>query len=119
MIHTQYQKIKAFIAKDGSKIRELIHPDTHGNRNQSLAEAMVQPGATTALHKHIKSEEIYHIIHGEGQLTLGEKTFPVASGDTVAILPGTSHCIENTGTQELHLLCCCAPAYSDDDTELV
>jgi hypothetical protein len=32
------------VTKDGSGIRELMHPDRHGNRNQSLAEALVPPG---------------------------------------------------------------------------
>lgn len=43
-----------FTTKDGSTIREIL-PAEH----QSLAEAIVSPGHTTALHYHIKSEEIY------------------------------------------------------------
>jgi mannose-6-phosphate isomerase-like protein (cupin superfamily) len=40
-------------------------------------------------------------------------------GDSIAIPPGTPHCLENKGSQALHILCCCAPAYSHDDTELL
>jgi len=43
----------------------------------------------------------------------------VGPGDTICIPPGTPHCIENTGIEALHLLCCCAPAYAHDDTELL
>jgi len=58
---TQYKDVQPYVTKDGSLIRELMHPDVHGNRQQSLAEAIVPVGFTTFLHKHLKSEEIYHI----------------------------------------------------------
>jgi len=34
------------------------------------------------------------------------------------IPPGAVHKLTNTGAGALKLLCCCAPAYSDDDTVL-
>ncbi|MDR0775141.1 MAG: cupin domain-containing protein [Azonexus sp.] len=111
--------VAACITKDGSEIRELLHPDRDALRHQSLAEAVVLPGVSTLLHRHQRSEEIYHITRGQGLMTLGESRFPVGVGDSVAILPGTPHCIENTGAEPLHILCCCAPPYAHDDTELL
>ena len=52
-------------------------------------------------------------------MTLGNKQFDVRVGDTICIAPGTPHCIENTGSQDLVILCSCAPAYRHDDTELL
>ncbi|WP_018871576.1 cupin domain-containing protein [Thioalkalivibrio sp. ALJ16] len=118
-MHTHYAEIPAYDTKDGSEIRELMHPDTHGNAAQSLAEAVVQPGATTLLHRHARTEELYHITRGAGEMRLGAKTFAVAAGDTVCIAPGTPHNIRNTGTGPLHILCSCSPPYSHDDTELL
>jgi mannose-6-phosphate isomerase-like protein (cupin superfamily) len=116
---TAYADIAPYPTKDRSEIRELMHPAVHGNRNQSLAEATVPPGAPTLLHRHRESEELYHVTAGEGRMTLGGETFPVAPGDTVCIPPGTPHSIENTGPGPLKLLCCCAPPYSHQDTELL
>ena len=116
---TRYPQIPAFVTKDGSLIRELMHPSHHPARQQSLAEARVAPGQTTTLHRHRESEELYHITQGRGLMTLGDDRFPVESGDTVCIPPGTAHCIQNTGMDELVLLCCCAPAYAHDDTEIL
>lgn len=120
---TQYRDIEAFVTKDGSTIRELMHPQQHagdhGVGRQSLAEARVPAGMRTTLHRHGETEELYHITAGSGLMTLGEERFPVQVGDTVCIPPGTAHCIENTGEQELKLLCCCAPAYAHQDTELL
>ena len=118
-MRSSYAEVTPYVTKDISTIRELMHPAVHGNRQQSLAEAVVAPGARTALHRHRLTEEIYHVNAGRGLMTLGDMQFEVSRGDTVCILPGIAHCIENTGTDELKILCACAPAYAHDDTELL
>lgn len=116
---TRYADSPAYVTKDGSEIRELLHPARHGNRNQSLAEATVPVGARTLLHRHELSEELYHLLQGTGRMHLDGEDFAVAPGDTVLIPPGSAHCIENTGAVPLRLLCCCAPAYAHEDTTLL
>lgn len=108
-----------FITKDGSTVRELMHPDVHGNHAQSLAEAVVPAGGRTLLHRHLRSEELYHFTAGSGRMTLGEDSFEVQAGDTVYIPPGTAHALICDGADELRLLCCSSPPYSDADTELL
>src|SRR5687767_12154306 len=119
MIRSSYADAKPYVTKDGSQIRELMHPARHGNRAQSLAEATVAPDTRTVLHQHRATEEIYHITQGQGRMTLGADTFDVMPGDTVCIAPGTPHCIENTGRDALKIICACAPAYSHEDTTLL
>lgn len=116
---TRSADIPSYVTKDGSEIRELMHPDAHGNRAQSLAEAVVPAGTRTRLHRHRVTEELYHITSGEGLLTLGGERMKVSPGDTALIPPGTPHCIEATGSGPLHILCCCSPAYSHEDTDLL
>lgn len=112
--------VDPFQTKDGSEIRELMHPRAHEAKAQSLAEATVPPGVATTLHRHARSEEVYHILAGAGVMTLGSETFGVTSGDTIVIPPGTPHRISNEeGRLPLVLLCACSPAYSDEDTELL
>lgn len=118
-MHSRYDDQPAFITKDGSSVRELMHPKVHGNRRQSLAEARVDPGRATRLHRHRVSEELYHVTAGCGLLTLGDTRLAVAAGDTVAIPPGTPHRVENNGDEVLVILCCCSPAYSHSDTDLL
>ena len=116
---SSYEYVVPYVTKDGSEIRELMHPAHHCNRLQSLAEATVQAGMRTALHRHGVTEELYHITQGRGRMTLGAEEFDVSPGDTVCIPPGTPHCIKNTGDEPLRILCVCTPAYSHDDTELL
>jgi mannose-6-phosphate isomerase-like protein (cupin superfamily) len=107
-----------FITADGSAIRELAHPGWSAARNQSLAEATVDPGAETAEHYHPRSEEIYHFLSGSGRMRLDSDLSEVKAGDCVVIPPGAVHKLWNTGAEPLVLLCCCAPAYSHEDTVL-
>ena len=116
---SHYRDQTAFQTKDGSEIRELMHPNVQGNRAQSLAEARVEPGQETALHRHLSSEELYHVTAGTGLMTLGDSRFQILPGDTVAITPGTAHCVRNVGDDTLVILCCCSPPYTHGDTELL
>lgn len=120
---TALPELAAYVTRDGSEIREMMHPQVHGPSHgvarQSLAEATVLPGQRTVLHKHGLTEELYHITAGRGLMTLGEKRFAVGAGDTVCIPPGTAHCIENDGAENLKVLCACTPAYAHEDTELL
>ena len=116
---TEYKEVQPFTTKDGSLVRELMHPRVHGNSQQSLAEAVVPVGAETLMHRHLVSEEMYHVTEGAGVMTLGVEQFEVRKGDTVCILPGMIHRVRNTGTIPLRILCCCSPAYAHEDTELV
>ena len=115
---TRYADQAPFRTKDGSEIRELMHPAVHGNHKQSLAEARIDPGAATRPHRHLRSEEIYHITAGTGLMHLAGEQFPVGPTDSIAISPGSVHWIQNTGQTPLVILCCCSPPYSHEDTEL-
>jgi mannose-6-phosphate isomerase-like protein (cupin superfamily) len=119
LARSAYRDVAPYVTKDGSEIRELMHPGVHGNAAQSLAEATVRPGASTRLHRHRLTEELYHFTQGEGVMRLGPETFAVRAGDTVCIPPGTPHCVENTGSIAMRILCACSPAYSHEDTELL
>jgi len=114
-----YATVQPYITADGSVIRELMHPAVHGNCRQSLAEATVAAGAATLLHRHLRSEEIYHVTAGEGEMILGARSFRIGPGDTVCIAPGTPHRVRASASAPLVLLCCCSPAYAHADTELL
>lgn len=108
--------LKRFTTLDGAQIRELAGPAWSEARNQSLAEATVPPGGETAEHYHPRTEELYYFVAGAGRMRLGEEESEVVAGDCVVIAPGVPHKLWNPGAEPLVLLCCCAPAYSDDDT---
>jgi mannose-6-phosphate isomerase-like protein (cupin superfamily) len=111
--------LEPFTTLDGSTIREIAGPAWTPARNQSLAEATVPAGGRTVPHYHRVTEELYFFTAGRGRMTLGDDERDVGAGDCVVIPPGEVHGLLNTGDEPLVLLCCCAPAYSHDDTVLV
>lgn len=108
-----------FVTADGSEIRELAGVPSQNAENQSLAEATVPPGRDTIEHYHRRTEEIYLFTAGAGRMRFGDEETAVRAGDCVVIPPGVRHKLWNTGTEPLVLLCCCAPAYSHEDTVLL
>jgi mannose-6-phosphate isomerase-like protein (cupin superfamily) len=109
-------EVPAFTTKDGSEIRELLAYRNSGIRQQSLAEARLSVGGSTLEHYHVKTEEIYYITHGRGRIRIEGELREVKAGDAIAIPPGRKHKLWNTGAEVLRLLCCCAPAYENEDT---
>jgi len=107
-----------FTTADGSTIRELLAHRNSAIRQQSLAEARLNPGCATIPHHHAVTEEIYYILTGTAAMTLGAETRNVGPGDAIAIPPGIRHTIRNTGSAELVFLCTCAPGYEHTDTFL-
>lgn len=110
--------VPALTTKDGSEIRELLAARNSCIVNQTLAEARLPPGGATTPHHHVKTEEIYYILSGQGSICVGGETRQVGPGDAIAIPPGASHQITNPGPEELKFLCCCAPGYEHEDTVL-
>jgi len=115
---TNIDRVSAFTTKDGSEIRELLAHRNSCIRQQSLAEARLPRHGATTPHYHPRTEEIYYILDGNGEMQVGNETRPVGPGDAIAIPPGARHQIRNTGSVVLKFLCCCAPAYEDEDTVL-
>ena len=111
-------RVPAFTTKDGSEIRELLAHRNSCIANQTLAEARLPVGGSTTPHRHVRTEEIYYLLDGQGLIRVGEETRDVGPGDAVAIPPGALHQITNTGPNVLRFLCCCAPGYEHDDTVL-
>ncbi|WP_297387029.1 cupin domain-containing protein [Acidiferrobacter sp.] len=109
----------AYETKDGSRIRELWHPDHCGDGAMSLAEATVDAGTTTQLHRHLLSEEFYHIVSGVGVMERGPERFAIEAGDTVRIPAGVAHRVAASTTTALVILCCCTPPYRHDDTQVL
>jgi mannose-6-phosphate isomerase-like protein (cupin superfamily) len=105
-----------FTTADGSTIRSLLDRTTAPVRNQSLAEATLEPGAATQRHYHRESEELYYVVEGSGEIELDGERARVEAGDAVLIPPGAWHQIRAATPGPLRFLCCCAPPYRHEDT---
>jgi quercetin dioxygenase-like cupin family protein len=107
------ERAEPFTTKDGSTIRELLGRGTAAN--QSLAEATLTPGQATERHYHALSEEIYYLLEGSAEMELDGERRQVGPEDAILIPPGARHSIVG-GPDGCRFLCCCAPAYTHEDT---
>lgn len=105
-----------FITADGSEIRVLLDAAAGGAVNQSLAEATLEPGQATQRHYHERTEEIYVLLEGEGEMEVEGDRGRVGPGDAILIPAGSWHQIRAGESVPLRFLCCCAPPYSHHDT---
>src|SRR3954467_1713750 len=111
--------LERFTTLDGSTICEIVGPAWTPARNQSPAEAPAPRVGSPAPHFPREAEELSFSTAGRGGLRVGDLERDVAPGEFAVIPPGTVHKLWNIGEDDLVLLCCCAPAYSHEDTVLV
>ena len=88
-------------AGEDRAFRVLIDP-RRGARNVtqfvgSIARSQAPP------HTHTYEEAIY-VLEGDGILHAGGADEPITGGTSIFLPPGTSHCLENTGTEVLKVL---------------
>ncbi len=115
-------KIKScpeFVAQDQAIVREIVSPQNSSVKNQSLAEVTIPSGSSILEHYHIKTEELYYVISGEGQMCVEGELRTIGTGGAVVILPGQRHKVSNIGRIDLVMLVACAPAYQDEDQVIV
>ena len=108
-----------FVAQDSAIVREIISHRNSSVKNQSLAQVTIPPGTAVLEHYHQKTEELYFVIAGQGQLFVEDIERIIGVGDAAVILPGQQHKIKNNGNTDLIMLVMCAPGYEDEDQILV
>ena len=103
-----------YVTKDGSRIRELLHPAFLPGLGMSLAEAVVEAGQSTERHYHTAFDEIYYCLEGEGVLYINDAAHPFSPGSYYLLPKGATHYL--AAAAKLRLLCVCCPGYTHDET---
>lgn len=85
--------------------RTLVSADRSPSRALTVGIAEVEPGRTTRPRPHRHAEaEVYHVLSGEGEVTIDGVRHPVRAGATVYIPGYASHVATNTGPGLLRIL---------------
>lgn len=93
----------------GRRTRVVVGPGAPLEaKNFVMGHVTIYPGGSVPLHEH-EQEEVYSIIAGQGEMSVGEETQTVQSGDCIYITPGLTHTLKNTGTEEMIMMFCYAP----------
>ena len=112
------QKLNAcaeFITGDGTRMRELLHPDKQPLKlRYSLAHAVVSIGQTSTPHS-LTTSEVYYVLSGQGEMHVDDELEIVEAGDAIYIPPNARQFIRNSGAESLVFLCIVDPAWRKQD----
>lgn len=75
-----------------------------------LLEVSLAPGMAVPRHTHTCEDEVYFVLTGELEVTVGEKTFVLRPGDTLLAPRDIPHKLRNSGNTTNHYLLVFSPA---------
>ncbi|MFO1315819.1 MAG: cupin domain-containing protein [Burkholderiales bacterium] len=93
----------------GALSKPLVRPETCGSRRIDYRISSYQPMAHVAEHVHKVQEQVYHVLDGEGVLTLDDRRVVLRRHDYVCIPPGVRHSFTNEGLSPLVFLVVTSP----------
>ena len=103
-----------FIANDGCRIKEWLHPKNDPvELPYSVAMGTVDVGESTYKHT-LEQTEIYLMTAGQGVMHIDDEVKDIKSGDAIYIEPLRIQWIENSGDEPLSFIVIVNPPWSED-----
>ena len=94
--------------------KAIVTPETTGSRFFDHRISCYEPGAYVENHVHKVQEQIYHVLSGEGILTVDGEMRLVRANDVTYIPPGVHHAFHCTGTDTLVFLVITSPPIDEE-----
>lgn len=94
--------------------KAIVTPQTVGSRFFDHRISCYEPGAYVENHVHQVQEQIYHVLSGEGVLTVDGERRLVRANDVTYIPPGVHHELHCTGTETLVFLVITSPPTDEE-----
>lgn len=79
---------------------EILAP---GDRHQ-VKRLFVNPGEATSLQRHLHRDEVWVVVRGAAEITIGDERHTVAEGAVLRCPAGTAHRIANPGKINLEII---------------
>jgi quercetin dioxygenase-like cupin family protein len=99
----------------GRRLSWLITRDAAGAEHCSMCMIRVPPGQTVRpAHSHPNGEEVIYILTGSGRALIDGEVHAVHAGSAVLFPQGQVHMLQNSGTEEMKVVCFFAPPSSLD-----
>ena len=98
------------VALPGRHLRWVANAETLDPQYLSSCVIRVAPGEKVKPpHSHPNGEELIYIVRGSGRVLVDGAVSPVREGTLVLFRQGSVHMLQNTGEEEMKVLCCFAP----------
>jgi mannose-6-phosphate isomerase-like protein (cupin superfamily) len=92
-VHRQHPRTYLFL---GVRMNILLSSEETGGQ-LSLIEGIMPPGGDGGLHVHANEDEAMHLLEGELEVTIGEKVFTLAAGESYFAPRTVPHQLRNLG----------------------
>jgi quercetin dioxygenase-like cupin family protein len=94
----------------GRHLRWLVSSQLLNSQHMSVCMIRVAPGQTVRpAHSHPNGEEVIYIIRGSGRVMVDGAVDAVSEGTAVLFPQGKVHMLQNTGDEEMKVICFFAP----------
>jgi len=98
----------------GALSKALVSEENSGSKRIDYRISSYEPMAYVEDHVHLVQEQIYHVLKGEGILTLNDEKKLMREHDYVYIPPGVRHSFSNTGLETLVFLVITTPTHDSE-----
>ena len=99
------------LALPGRHLRWVANADALEPQYLSASVIRVAPGEKVRpAHSHPNGEELIYIIRGTGRVLVDGEVSPVREGTLVLFRKGLVHMLQNTGEEEMKVVCFFAPS---------
>ncbi len=113
------QDCPGFVANDGCRIHELLHPKNDPvSLPYSIAFATLEAGKSSYRHK-LEQTEVYYLLSGNGVMHINDESQTVKTGDVILIPGDAIQWLENTGNEKIEFIAIVNPPWTEEgDTRL-
>jgi mannose-6-phosphate isomerase-like protein (cupin superfamily) len=84
--------------------RRALDPSVFLTNWSYVDHLVLPPGASEGLHRHTGVEEVYYVINGDGEASVGGETAAIKKGDAVPLHLNDPHAFRNTGKDDLEFM---------------
>jgi mannose-6-phosphate isomerase-like protein (cupin superfamily) len=108
-VHSQCPEAYMFL---GVRMKILLSAKETGGQF-SLIEGVMPPGGDGGLHLHANEDESMHLLEGELEVTIGDKKFPLTSGESYFAPRNIPHRLRNPSQTPVRSLLLTTPGGFD------
>lgn len=84
--------------------RRALDPSVFLTNWSYVDHLVLPPGVSEGLHRHTGVEEVYYVINGDGEVSVGGETTTIRKGDAVPLQLNDPHAFRNTGKDDLEFM---------------
>lgn len=97
--------------RQGLRSHVLLEDGDGAHSRMAVTWVDIEAGARQSVHQH-EPEQVYVIVRGTGQMTVGDEVCKVRAGDLIFIPSNVPHGIENVGGGRLSYVSASTPTFS-------